>query len=603
MRPRLLKYLRVNDEPPTSWDDLAQKLPVEIDNLTRWFDFCGDLAHQRLWEYELLTIDFNFKSDPSGPWFPLPGQDPKVYNADFLTDPALAQLRWSDCLNDIGPNSGLLIGAHLISHAAYRDLPCGVAFHTYFPNMVIRDMCSAMIATQMLLASGAHIPTGNLRETMRAAIELVEQSSKKPFDGLVDAVVRFQQAFIQRAGADSSLDKGVARLWMEPTSLWTLLDIFRSAQTDDELEDRLQKFGIEFYDRNGALHSLNIRSMFLDRLIYKDQVGVNHVRSRLPLAEVKPAGDTQPESGVIWRFIETLAMNTPSNISPVLEFFDNLKAGNNTRTINEAVKRKVHRLIALVFAWLDLYAERWFDTQSRSWDPFDDELNSALPALTEQIGELLRIIELTGEEGWPADLLPGEAREQYFDPRVHFLPLSDRGPFSISAMLREHCVPESVLFRALRYDRSDSAISQSRTAALAHLLDIAVQWGCIEEGLNPQGEGTQRYRLKHLEIPQRRPMRMVQVDLARHLGFEVKGDDDASTQLKRIIQGTPGFERVSVKDFLNGLEERPLPEHLKWLGWEFMDRFWGPPNIRSLPYDAWPVCLSEIGGRFLRQSA
>ena len=123
MTPRVLRYLRLNDEPPTETDDLTVELPVEVIDLGMWFEFCQRLSQRQVWEYELLTIDFNFKEDMSGPWFPPPGHEP--YNPDFREDPNLSQLRWPDSLveNGIGPNSGLLIGIHLVSHATTATCP------------------------------------------------------------------------------------------------------------------------------------------------------------------------------------------------------------------------------------------------------------------------------------------------------------------------------------------------------------------------------------------------------------------------------------------------------------------------------------------------
>src|SRR5712691_3906743 len=101
MRPRFLRYLRVNDEPPLVRNDLVLQLPVTTEDLTRWLDFCKDVANQKLWDFELMTIDFNFRSDDSTPWFPFLGQDPNIYNADFLSDSLLRGLRWSDRLKEI----------------------------------------------------------------------------------------------------------------------------------------------------------------------------------------------------------------------------------------------------------------------------------------------------------------------------------------------------------------------------------------------------------------------------------------------------------------------------------------------------------------------
>ena len=591
MTPKLLRYLRLNDAPPTEWDDLTVKLPVEVIDLGLWFEFCQRLTQGSLWEYELLTIDFNFINDTSGPWFPLPDQDAKTYNADFLKDPNLSLLCWPQSLVDarIGPNSGLLIGVHLVAHASQRDLPCGVAFHTYHSDIVLRDIPSAMLATQILIASGVNIQTRALDETMSQTVGLIRESFKQPVLGLGVAAARFRQAFLRRAGAGGPQDEGMIRLWVEPASLWTLLDIFRESQTEEELDARLSKVGVEFYDRNGALHSLDLRSIFLDRLIYRTKENVTNVRPRIPLADAQPAGGERTQAGPLWQFVETLAARIPSNIAPVLAFFRDTGGDEEVRSINEALKRKIHRLIALIFAWLDLSATRWFEERSRPYDPFRHDFNGDFPTLLVQIGELLKIYARTREAGWVTE--DGDN----FGPEVHFLDLADKEGPTISAAVREHSrIPDAPLHKPLRYDRPNSEkLSQKRRKALERLLNIAARWRCVEKEFDEEGKATGRYRLKTVVVPEQRPSHPSHADLAERLGFNVKHGQDPSKQLGRIIQDTPGYENESVKEFLGRLEERPLPDHLKWLGWEFMDEFWGPKSDLPLPDEAWPVCLAE----------
>ncbi|HEU4837761.1 MAG TPA: PP2C family protein-serine/threonine phosphatase [Pyrinomonadaceae bacterium] len=588
MNPRLLCYLRVNDMPPARRDDRARMLPIEIKPLTEWFEFCQKLSDQAFWNYELLTIDFNFKDDQSGPWFPLPGQE--ITDNDFLDDPYLRELKWSDRLISLGPNSGILIGVYLVAHAAHRDIPCGVAFHTRYAPIVMQDMSSAMLTTQIMLGSNAIQVGSNLKETMKQTISTIKDSYKDPLDGLLVAVKRFREEFKRRAGVE---DEREVRLWMEPTSLWALLDLFRSVQTEEALDRALNDMGVEFYERNGALVSLDVRSMFIDCLMKREQYGVETILTRLPLSTVKPAGGAQTKAGPIWQFVEALATRTPSNIGPVLDFFNRTAKGGETRTINEVIKRKTHRLIALIFAWLDLYAERWFETEDRSWDPTSNETDGDFPPLTTQVKELVRLIASMKDSGW-------KIGDVQIDPFSQFIPLT--GPSSISTFLREDLVPDSVLYRALRYGESRSRqMTQKSLTALQHLVATAVNWGMLEVRKDHNDADT--YRIKSVELPARRPMRTLQNDLAARLGFNVDDGKDATRQLARIVQDAPGFEDVSVKDFLSSLEERPLPEHLKVLGWEFMDTFWrGKDGTRKLPRNAFPPCLLDEAA-FSREAA
>lgn len=582
MTPRQLRYLRVNDLPPSIRDDRARKLPLKILNLTEWFDFCRKLSAQAPWDYELLTIDFNFKDDQSGPWFSL--SDEEANDNDFRDDPDLRLLKWSDRLFDLGPNSGILIGVYLVAHAAHRDIPCGVAFHTRYATIVMQDMSSAMLTTQILLSSGAIDIGRDLKETMKQTIRTIKRSYKDPLDGLLLAVQRFRKEFLRRAGAKEENEAEPVRLWMEPTSLIDLLDLFRSVQSDEDLDKGLNNAGIEFHERNGALESLDVRSLFIDSLWERDKWTAEQILPRLPLSTVKPAGEGQPEAGIVWQFVEALLTKTPSNIDPVMDFFKQSAIGKENRSINEVVKRKTHRLIALIFAWLDVYAEHWFDTETRSWNPSSNEIEGDFAPLTEQIRELLRLIDLTKNAGWKVE-------EKPFDPYLHLLPLT--GKYSISSFIRDECVPGSVLYQALGYGETRSRLaSKNFLAALQHLLTIAVGWGCMEERKGKGG--SLHYRLKSVEVPAQRLMKTMQLDLAVRLGFNVAAGKDPSKQLARIVQDAPGYEHVSVKDFLSALEERPLPAHFKLLGWEFMDQFWGAKSLRKLPREAFPACLLEI---------
>ena len=520
MKPRRLSYLRVNDKVPNEWGDLVKRsLPVKVNDLSYWFSFCKDLAAQRLLDYELLTIDINFSEDSSGPFFPFLNLDPKIYNKEFLADPLLSRLQWphtlvNSSLGQHGPNSGLLVGAQLVSHAVNRDLPCGVAFHTDYPQIVMTDMQSAMLAAQILLASGALTRADDLRETMHDAVELATKSTDMPLLGIGDAVKRFRQAFLERAGATVRSNEIPVRLWMETVSLWDLLNIFRSVQSEDELDAKLEKHGIDFHDRGGVFISLDVRSVFLDQFIEVD--ADNHLvalRPKLALAAVKAPDDGRPTGGIIWEFVKTLVTESPANIFPVLEFFRRLKAGKDAGNINQ-IRRKTHRLIALIFAWIDLYAEWWFDTESGSFNAVKDEFDHLDSPLASQIKELLRIINLAGEQGWTV-------KDEAFDPRVHFLPQS--GDRSVSSLLRQNCLPQSALHKSLHYVEADSDKSgQNYATALNRLLDIAELWECIEKKEDRLGRA--HFRLKWAEIPQKRPVRFKHDQIAEHLGFNLDGE-------------------------------------------------------------------------------
>src|SRR5205823_11126417 len=133
--------------------------------------------------------------------------------------------------------------------------------------------------------------------------------------------------------------------------------------------------GMEFHDRNGVLDSLDLRSVFLDQLIVIDEEEADFsLLTRLPLSAVKPSDDSNRPAGIVWQFVEALALHAPANVEPVMQFFRRMKAGKETGNINQ-IKRKTHKLIALIFAWIDLYAEYWFKTESVPYDAAEDDFN------------------------------------------------------------------------------------------------------------------------------------------------------------------------------------------------------------------------------------
>jgi hypothetical protein len=588
MTPRKLRYLRINDRLPPPYGDETLKLPVVTIELTRWYDFCRDISRGKTWSCELMTIDFNFKDDPSGP--PCPPPDARDTPADgriFPTRPFLAGLRWANTLVDpyIGPNSGLSIGLHLIRMGENRDLPCGVGFHTLHPTMIVKDMTSAMMATQILVESGVPLPMTHVEETLEQVVEIIEEGSKhRLIFQLLAAVRRFRDEFLRRAGVRPDVADAPVRLWMESASLRELLAAFVAATDDDDLDKRLARVGVEFTDRRGVTECLDVRSLFLDLLYRPNQHGVHCPHPRLRLEDVKPGtGDTSP--GPVWRFIEQLWERTPSNVEPVLRFFRTLRdEGAPPSSINKAVKR-VHRPIAMIYAWLYEYGERWINSSRVSWDPVEDTFDGDFPPMTTQIRELIRIVdqlERTEEDREHSENASGP-------PLVTLAAIMDA--------IREQG-RNGLLSGPLRLGGPDSReLRERRERAVRLVLGIAARWGCIDIERDASGTPTDRYRVKTRTLPAMRPFAIGQKDVARHLGFRDVQGGDPSTELKRILKASFVFEDLSVEEFLRILEEEPLPEYLKQLAWEFTDEFWAAGTGTHVPEEAWPLCLGVHGPR------
>src|SRR5262245_44863856 len=94
MTPRFLRCLRIDDHPPYGEDDIASQLKLRIEDLTRWYDFCKQLADPtHNLGSRVLSIDCNFQADTSGRWFPWTVEHPERYD-EFASDP--------DCVTSVG---------------------------------------------------------------------------------------------------------------------------------------------------------------------------------------------------------------------------------------------------------------------------------------------------------------------------------------------------------------------------------------------------------------------------------------------------------------------------------------------------------------------
>lgn len=576
MKPRLLKILRLDDNAPTSrTQNPFLGMPLDSTQvILRWMDFIEHLRNRTCPEFDLLTIDFNFDGDKTTPTI-LSAYDDYVVGTDLRHDSVLKALAWPPSLRPIGKNTGILIGSMLAGMAIARDLPVGITTHTKNPELVGQDMASALLVTQILLASGRDIGGGDYLELLRAVNSEVKGGAADVKAAMPIAVAAFRESLLLRAGVRrlQRRRRGSISIFPDHASCLKLLELFAQMETvraqhggayaEQRLDESLAETGLKCYDSRGALQNLDVRSVFVD-LCHDDDGSLEN--SRLPLSSVLPAPPRTGGAGPVWEFVGSLADQAKANVEPVLDFFRRRRRSEDTPSVNELLGTEIQCLIALHFAWLEQYAERW--CEGGPWDPFTDEIDVTLEygSEREQLNALLQLLYKTFGLGLAASL-------------------TGRGT-TITTALSERCGEGGHLLTGpLRYDApSPARFHDQRVNALRRMLLSLEEEGCVEADVDAEDE---RYRLKRSALPPNRLLRIRKRDLALKLGFRSSDEkDNLQTPLKRIVQGV--YKDADLGEYLRGLEERPLAMHFRILGWRFMHAFF--PEI---PEEAWPRCLTE----------
>jgi hypothetical protein len=561
VKPRALRLLRVEDEVPDRRNDIIYDAPVEIlPPIQRWLDFCNSLANRQIPRFELLTIDFNFNKDQSSPRFPPPSGAWEV-DPDFAKDDLLNRLGWSSRLRESGKNSGLVIGATLIGLAVYRDLPVGAATYTGYPDIPTCDVTSALLLAQILAVSGELRQFNSAKSLLRHVVETAMNGSRTPHTALPEAVRRFRSGFVQRA-CSTSQHHGMGSLWVKLESVWWLQAALK-AKTDNEFRSKVGARGLEFYDRNGRLDSLSLDSLFLDVTAVRDaDEQVSKFRPGLLLTDVQP--DTAGRI-LVQSFLEELANNAITNVRSVVAFLEHTPS----ETINDKFHDKARRLIGLLFACCNQFAERYLE-YGRPWNSLKWEADAAgdFAPLNSQLRSLLR-------------LLPQEA-----------LPLSATNSDSIMKRVHDACTDneDHPLTLALGYDdpftkKRDLNLAQQRYKAISNMLHILVTEGCVTEENN-------LYTLRTRKLPDALNLDIDRQDLDRRLGFPPTHGDKHEHATKHLNDIVRAALDQDLQDFVEALESRTLPEHLRWLCSDYMRNIW--PTI---PESNWPECLKKTDAR------
>lgn len=557
MEPRKLRVLRIEDDIVDPRDDVTTRAPLDnLEPISTWLGFCQAIAEHAIPAFDLLTIDLNFFKDPTTPKLPpMPGS--WEVNPDYKDDSSLRRLGWSSRLVGAGKNTGLVIGATAVAANLFRDVPLGAAIYTASAEMVTRDVTSALLLGQILLAAGEDLPVNKAGiDLVRRVVEFANKGVQNAHNALPTAIRRFRRSLLARAGADGRRPS----LWIDMEAIIPLQAAIAS-HDEKELAERLLHHGVQYYDRDGRKDSLSLHSLFVDCLAERNLDNeVIAFRSELGMNDVH---GNSASARSIRDFISQLAQLGSTNLEAAVAFVR--QDGGPSQTVNQALRHPTHRLLALLFAYCDQYAEKW-TKYSSAWDPLtwqEDPARDKASLLT-QLSTLLRILN--------------RAQIDCIDRADLGLPLSSQGGESIMKLVHEAWEEEQspALIRALGYKDAQSS-DTTRTTAIQRMLDVLQESCCVRCECD-------KYIAVTRSVPDSLTLQLDRQDLARRLGF---GGSSVATYLGDVIQKCL---HGNAADFLLDLEIRPLPEHLHRICGEYMREHWS-----GVPEKCWPPCLAPRG--------
>lgn len=549
VRPRHLRLLRVEDENVPS---PASRFPVEdLGRIGRWSDFVRGLSGGSIHAEdsddgvdraipeppELVTIDFRFHQDFSTPPFrPDPG----------IEHPVLRRVGWSERLR--AKNTGVILGATIVGLCAGRDLPTVSALHTLAPDDTRDDVTTTLLVGQMLAAEGREFQG----DPFVAAWEWLGDLPTSCDDALPRLVATFRARLEDRFRDGPSPDR-TARLFVNPDSVHRLLAILSSAKSEDELDAALAESGLEVWDRDGDLESLDLRSLFLDLL---QRTPGQPDRRRLPL----PDPDAK-EPGPVVAFLERVMVEAGGAREAAAAIVQANLEGNHARVLE---LRSTHaRLLALVFALCEesLRARR---ERVRALDePGPESEGGRTPR------ELMLALARALERHAPPDRAIALAGTSSIAACAARYAAEADGPY---ARTLEHAFGYAAEADAReRGEKIERAVRTRRTRLLRETVGRMVESGLLEREEGPEGEPC-RYRIgrkNHRKIdpgPGRIDLRAA-ADL---LGFQLaERGKELTVELSRILSDA-GFRHP--RTTLARLVAGPLPAHLAQAAMWYVER-------------------------------
>ncbi len=606
--PRKLRVLRVEDEEEV---EFPEWLPVaEVGRIREWGSFvlglsrggifcelppdykkCGPIEH----EPDIITIDFKFSNDET-----TPHKDPK--RAQLSGEPVYAEIFWPEHL--VAKNTGVLIGATLAGLGQGWDVPAVHSLHTGFAADTFRDVPTVLLVGQMLALGGFHFSED--RNPVVDAYKYFKKVPSDPEDAILKAIPSFRRTLLERLGLGSGADNEPVRLYPNADSIQHLRNCFDSVNNVNELDRRLDVIGLEFWDRAGKAHCLDLRSLFMDHL--DSSLADEHEWGKLPLSSVKPPDTTDDEKPpaealTLFQYVERVneLVKSYSHAADIVRA--------NTQEITRKIRQVAHpsaRLMGLVFAYVQATITICEDFKTAVLLPWNhrtdgpgEERHGAYT-----LKDCLKALEFVLKS---ADRLT-EAPEQKAEDG--FWPVTGYAPRGIKHIARDCCEtwadkPQSRVLRSImeysddeitpldeRYEgrqeaKTQTSLDPQRERIIDRLLAYLVAADTVAVEKREIGKSTKEfYKLRHSISNDLKEMRSPVVDdkkIEGLLGYSTTNNNI----LKRTIQDGGYPDKA---DFMEILASGNLPP-------QFVGPVrWYLSDFCELSEDRWPAMYRSILG-------
>lgn len=413
-KPLPIGVVRVEDESAVSPSD---SLPVlDLGQIRRWMDFIAGLREGRIQVERagertplrlevpgvIVTIDFRFSADKSTPPF-----NAATAAMWAQQSPVLTKVSWSKGLR--AKNTGVLIGATLSGFLASSkaDVPLVPALHTLAPEETGCDVSNVLLVGQLLAVGGYTLGQKDDDEPFEAAFNHIRELPRTAEAAIIRAMPLLRHQLLRRLGVpgeerDGDIKEPPTLFLVQPDSLLHLLNQFDAADTDEDLDRRLEHAGLEVWTREGKCLCFDLRSLFLDLL---EPAPMSRPWGMLPLAVVK--------SGPARTFVEQINAAVGSSFEAAAAVVQaNLPGQKGSTDQIKSCKHPTTRLLALVFAYADEVIRRqgtFNNALARNWDWVEDcEVPDATSPPMRSVLRAMHLVLSYLHEHVRADLVPDD---------------------------------------------------------------------------------------------------------------------------------------------------------------------------------------------------
>jgi hypothetical protein len=404
--PRHLRLLLIEDESV----DLS-RLPIEVlGRIHKWAPFVSNLSQcgripvpvfpehsndESHWKPidnppELIAIDFQFHQDNTSP----KGGD------DWRCPEQFQYSRWSFYLD--APNSGILIGAIAMSSAAQSDLPVVAALYSGNANSVLGDVSTVLLLGCMMAAAGSYFPPLDTTHPFETTRSYLTKLPGNPAVAVLSNMWRFRVGLLEQIGVDedeiqAALDaelvaaesmhipdaesaylketvkqaiaadisrresgdyrhRHIQGLFVLPEKSRELLHHLDAAENSNDatsLDGQLEDVGLQFFDRAGEPHCLDLRSVFMDHLMVPKE---GRAWGMLPLTSITSG---HGEDGIVRAFAARIYRSAKMKFDAAAELVQCNSAmlskdggQGSTKTFERSVGPAT-RMLALLFATIE----------------------------------------------------------------------------------------------------------------------------------------------------------------------------------------------------------------------------------------------------------